>query len=496
LGTIGGKGETVYLSSGDTVTLGGWTANSMTVSAWGDIHGWGAITASLFSGLVKWSVGDGAGGYVTHTGNIFLTNPNNRIGVFHLPDAGTIGIVNSAAVTLSAMNVANLSVRSQRSILQVGALTVRNLAVFEAYSVDHAGASDETFHYDISLGELANRFGSLSLIGRSVNIRDVLDGVVLQDVRAGVVSLTVEDNGYVRGAGAVTASTLWVGGWSGANGTVLLTHQANRIGTVSLGAAGQTAALHNAQDLSLAEASLGTLSVSVSGTFSPASSDNTITHLWATAAALTLSNAADLTLHDIRISGALTLRVAADILQLVGAGVSVVGGGVDISAGGSVSLSNLSASDGLGTVRAAGSIYLSRLGVARLSIRSGEGATIDRVGPAAQALGDLTLLGVSVAGDLSVRVDGSLLMPGAVTVGGLVSAALTVAGRRGDLTMSHAANRINTVAVRGDHAVIHDADGDLTLGDALLSGGLTVSASGVITGAVGTISVGSSALIS
>ncbi|MBF2755232.1 MAG: hypothetical protein ISN29_08245, partial [Gammaproteobacteria bacterium AqS3] len=125
LGTIGGKGETVYLSSGDTVTLGGWTASSMTVSAWGDIHGWGPITASLFSGLVKWSVGDGAGGFVTHTGNIFLTNPNNRIGVLHLPDAGTIGIVNSAAVTLSGINVANLSVRSQRSILQVGALTVR-----------------------------------------------------------------------------------------------------------------------------------------------------------------------------------------------------------------------------------------------------------------------------------------------------------------------------------------------------------------------------------
>ncbi|MBF2755231.1 MAG: hypothetical protein ISN29_08240, partial [Gammaproteobacteria bacterium AqS3] len=126
LGSIGGAGANVYLHNGDTLTLAGWRATSMTVSAWGDIHGRGPITASLFAGLVQWSVGDGAGGLVTHSGDVYLTHPDNRIGSLNIPDAGTVGLFNTGAVTLSAMNVANLSVRAEGSILQAGALTVQN----------------------------------------------------------------------------------------------------------------------------------------------------------------------------------------------------------------------------------------------------------------------------------------------------------------------------------------------------------------------------------
>ncbi|MBF2755238.1 MAG: hypothetical protein ISN29_08275, partial [Gammaproteobacteria bacterium AqS3] len=237
----------------------------------------------------------------------------------------------------------------------------------EAFSVDRAGASDETFYYDISLGGFANRFASVSLIGRSVNIRDVLGGVVLLDVRAGVLSLTVGHNGYVRGAEAITVGTLWAGGWGGAQGTLLLTHQANRIGTVSLGASGQTAALHNAQDLSLAEARLKTLSASISGTFKVGGQHNAIENLWATAGALDLSNAADLTLQNVLLSEGLTLSLRGTLTGAVatvsvGTSARLTAGGVKLDSG-TVSIPVISATvDDALTLRVADSLTLSLTG--------------------------------------------------------------------------------------------------------------------------------------
>ncbi len=506
--TIASTGDTVVINDINAIDLGVMNANTLDVTAVGNISQSGALLvsnnarfntdANLLLGDNSNNFGDltlsandatvsegsamtltdvtatnltlSAAGDISDTGKllvsgvttlnsgnnaqIILDGSENNLGTVTLSSTGDTVVLNDVdAIELGAMNASSLSVTATGDITQTAdALVIGANANFNTAA-------------DVTLNS-SNQFNRLTLTANNASVT-AADAIDLNGVT--VTNLTLASGGAISDSGTLLVSGVATFG-SGNNAAITLDDASNNFGTVTVNTQGNAVTLNDVDTIELGQITAASLTVI-------AAADITQTANLVIGGNANFATATDVTLTGANQFG--TVSVSANNVNLIESGDAelaavVVAGDLTLTTSGDITDSGI----------------VSVAGITRLNSGNGAAITLDNAGndfstvivtstADAITLNDSNTLdlGALNAASLNVTTAGAITDSGTLLVSGVTT---LNSGNNAAITLDDAANNFATVTVasNGDSVLLNDVDG-ITLGQ-IAAADLSVNAAGEI----------------
>ncbi len=488
-------GTTTVLAPGSNITLASAGNNfSGAISVTGANVALADINAIAFGATtITGDYSVASGGAMTDTGalsiggamtlaagaanSITLDNPNNFI--------GAVAVVSGKNVTLNDVNALKLG---QSTISGNLVLTAAGL-VTDAGAVAVSGTTRLTAGaaHDIFLDNANNFGGAVTVVsGRDVVLRDTgaltLGTSTVNRNLAIAAAGTVADSGNLSVAGTTTLA-------AGAGGNITLDNANNFVGAVTV-ASGRDVTLRDTGALTIGGASVsGNLALTAAGVVT-----DTGSLAVAGTTRLTAGAANDITLNNANdFGGAVTVvsgrNVTLNDVGALGLGASTIGGNLVATAAGGLT--------GSGALSVAGTTLLTAGSASDIVLDGANnfGGTVTVTNGRDVTLRDtgaLDLGASSIGRNLSITAGGALTDSGNLAIAGTTTIA---AGATNDITLDNADSFGGAVTVVSGRDVTLRGTGALELGASTVSGDLSVTARGPITGG-GILSIAGTTLLS